>query len=110
MMAEDKQLERVRGLCLALPKTFEKLSHGAPTFFAGKRSFGSYWNNHHNDGHIALLIPAESGAQQTLVQADPATYDRPPYVGASGWVGINLDKIDDEELGVHILEAYRLVM
>ena len=106
----DHQLDRVRRFCLALPNTSEKLSHGAPTFWAGKRTFGSYWNNHHHDGHIALLLPAETGEQERLIQSDPVTYYRPPYVGPAGWVGINLDQIDDEELGVHILEAYRLTM
>src|SRR4051812_13929242 len=106
----DPHLERVRLICLALPGTFEKVSHGAPTFFAGKRTFGTYWNNHHKDGHVALLLPAEPGEQERLIRTAPATYYRPPYVGPAGWVGINLDHIDDEELGAHILEAYRMIM
>jgi hypothetical protein len=106
----DKQLDRVRRICLALPNTSEKLSHGAPTFWAGKRTFASYWKNHHNDGHIALLLPAEPGEQERLIRSDSVTYYRPPYVGPAGWVGINLDQIDDDELGLHVLEAYRLIM
>jgi hypothetical protein len=106
----NSNLERVRRLCLALPITFEKLSHGEPTFFAGKRTFAMFSNNHHNDGHIAVWLAAEPGEQERLVAADPATYYRPPYVGPSGWVGINLDQIDDEELGAHIVEAHRLIM
>ena len=103
-------LERVRRLCLALPATLEKLSHGEPTFFAGKRTFAMYSNNHHNDGHIAVMIPAEPGRQEELIAANPTIYYRPPYVGPAGWVGINLDRIDDEELGIHIVEAHRLIM
>lgn len=110
MKPEDRHLERVRRLCLALPRTFEKLSHGEPTFFAGKRTFAMYSNNHHNDGHIAVLIPAEAGAQELLIASDPAMYYRPPYVGVAGWVGLDLDRIDDEELGVHLIEAHRLIL
>ena len=33
----EKHVERVRRLCLALPETWEKLSHGEPTFFVKKR-------------------------------------------------------------------------
>lgn len=110
MKPEDRQLERVRQLCLALPSTFEKLSHGEPTFFAGKRTFAMYSNNHHNDGHIAVLIPAEPGVQEELIASDPALYYRPPYVGPAGWVGIDLDRIDDEELGVHLIEAHGLIL
>jgi hypothetical protein len=34
---KNKQLERVRRICLALPETSEKLSHGEPTFFVRKK-------------------------------------------------------------------------
>ena len=37
MSAEE--LERVRHICLALPEAIEKLSHGEPTFFVGKKVF-----------------------------------------------------------------------
>ena len=110
MTGPEDHLARVRRICLALPQTFEKLSHGEPTFFAGKRTFAMYSNNHHNDGHIGVLVPAEPGAQQMLISAEPATYYRPAYVGSAGWVGIDLDRIDDEVLGVHIIEAHRLIM
>jgi hypothetical protein len=101
---------RVRQLCLALHSTFEKLSHGEPTFFAGKRSFAMCAINHHNDGHIAVWLVAEEGEQERLIAENPAVYYRPPYVGPSGWIGINLDRIDDEDLGIHIVEAHRFIM
>ena len=68
-----------------------------------------YANNHHNDGHIAVYIPAEPGAQATLIQSAPRTYFRPPYVGVKGWVAIELDQISDEDLAVHLQEAHRLI-
>jgi len=106
----EKQLARVRRICLALPQTLEKLSHGEPTFFAGgKRVFAMFANNHHQDGHIAVWIPTAPGLQEALIQEGPETYFRPPYVGPSGWVGINLDRIGDEELAAHIRQAWKMV-
>ena len=60
---EEKQVERVRRLCLALPETWEKLSHGEPTFFVKKRVFAACSINHHNDGHIAVTVPAAIGVR-----------------------------------------------
>jgi hypothetical protein len=105
----SKHLDRVRRICSALPDTTEKLSHGEPTFFARKRVFAMFSNNHHNDGHIAVVIPAAPGEQAALIAASPKKYYRPPYVGVSGWVGIELEEIDDEELGAHLTQAWQLI-
>ena len=106
----EEHLPRVRRMCMALPGTTEKLSHGEPTFFVKKRVFAMFSNNHHNDGHIAVWIAAEPGLQQALIKSAPKTYYRPPYVGPSGWIGIELDQIDDEQLGEHILEAWKWII
>jgi hypothetical protein len=52
----EHPLERVRRICLALPGTSERLSHGEPTFFVQKKVFVMFANNHHNDGHIAVWL------------------------------------------------------
>ena len=43
-------LPRLRKLCLALPEAYEKVSHGEPTFWAGKKMFASFADatNHHD--------------------------------------------------------------
>lgn len=104
----EGHLQRVRRICLSLPDTSEKLSHGEPTFFVHKKVFTMFSNNHHNDGHIAVWIPVPAGAQATLLATWPRTFYYPPYVGVSGWVGIELDTISDDDLAAHILEAWRL--
>jgi len=109
-MANEDQVQRVRRICLAMPETTEKLSHGEPTFFAAKRSFAMFSNNHHNDGHIAVWIAAEPGAQAALIQSNPACYYRPPYVGPSGWVGVELAQIGDDELAAHLSDAWKFIM
>src|SRR6185437_4404041 len=105
----EEDLRRVRRICAAMPESTEKLSHGEPTFFVRKKVFAMFANNHHNDGHIAIWIPAPPGLQEMLIHAPPEIFFRPPYVGVRGWVGIELARISDEELASHIQEAWRLV-
>ena len=102
-------IERVRRICMALPETTEKLSHGEPTWFVKKKVFAMFSNNHHHDGHIAVTIPAAIGIQEMLIEKNPEKFYRPPYVGVRGWVGIELDRVSDEELAIHIHEAWQLI-
>jgi hypothetical protein len=107
-MAQE-HLRRVRQICAAMPECTEKLSHGEPTFFVRKKVFVMFANNHHNDGHIAVWIPALPGDQAMLIKESPEIFFRPPYVGVRGWVGIELGSIGDEDLAFHIRRAWRLV-
>jgi hypothetical protein len=66
-------------------------------------------NNHHGDGHVAVWIPAGDGVQAALIEEQPDVYFRPPYVGGSGWVGVELARVDDDQLGALIREAFRLM-
>lgn len=104
-----RQLKRVRKICLDLPDTMEKISHGEPTFFAKKRVFAMFSNNHHQDGHVAVWVPAPPGLQEALIEEAPNAYYRPPYVGGSGWVGIELDQVNDEVLAGHLRQAWNLI-
>jgi hypothetical protein len=105
----NKQLERVRRICSALPETTERLSHGEPTFFVKGKVFVMFADNHHNDGHIAVWIPVLSGFQTAFIEAEPETYFKPPYVGVRGWVGIELSRINDKDLTFHIQTAWELI-
>ncbi len=93
MADQAKVLERIRAICLRLPETSERLSHGAPTFFVRrKRAFVMVLTNHHGDGRFALWCAAPEGMQQMLVEADPERFFVPPYVGHRGWLGVRLDR------------------
>jgi hypothetical protein len=85
-------IERVRALCLGLAGTTERASHGRPAFFAGKRSFVMFMDNHHHDGRLALWCAAAAGVQAAVVGAEPERHFVPPYVGHRGWVGVRLDR------------------
>ena len=107
--ADGEHLRRIRRICTALPGTTERLSHGAPTFFVHKKVFVMFADNHHNDGHVAVWIAAQPGLQPSLIKSDPKTYFKPPYVGVRGWLGIELERISDEDLAAHISEAWHLI-
>jgi hypothetical protein len=104
----DGAIERVRRICLALPGTWEKSSHGEPTWFVGKKVFAMFSNNHHNDGHIAVTVPAAIGIQEMLIRKAPKKFYCPPYVGCRGWIGIEVNRVNDKELALHLKEAWRL--
>jgi len=56
---EKTPLDRVRELCLSLPETSERLSHGQPSFFIReKKTFVMYLDDHHGDGRVALWLAA----------------------------------------------------
>jgi hypothetical protein len=103
-----RTLDGLRGLCLALPETSERLSHGAPTFFVReKRAFLMVLTNHHGDGRFAIWCAAAPGMQEMLVEADPDRFFRPPYVGHRGWLGMRLDRgLDRDELAGIVEDAY----
>ena len=104
-----RPLARVRRICVALPEVSERPSHGAPTWFAGRKVFATFWNDHHGDGHVAALVPAPPGVQEQLIARDPRTYYRPPYVGVKGWVGIEVARVSDETLRFHVETAWEMV-
>ena len=77
---------------MALPDANEKLSHGEPTWFAGKaKVFAMLDDHHHGAAHLSVWLPQPFGAQEALMRTDPERFFRPPYVGVSGWVGVVLD-------------------
>jgi hypothetical protein len=104
-------LRRLRAVCLALPETSERPSHGAPTFFVrGKRAFVTVMTNHHGDGRFAVWCAAGDGIQRMLVDADPERFFVPPYVGHRGWLGVRLERaLDWDELAGIVEDAYAAV-
>jgi hypothetical protein len=100
----EKVLAKLREICLALPETSERPSHGAPTFFIReKRSFLMVLTNHHGDGRFAIWCAAPQGMQEMLVDADAERFFVPPYVGHRGWLGLRLDR------GIHWDEVTGIV-
>ena len=110
MVRDRPELRQVRELCLALPEVTERLSHGSPAWFAGKKTMVMYLDDHHGDGRLALWVAAQPGVQTDMVLQEPDRFFVPPYVGHRGWLGVRLDHSPDwDEIGDIIEHAYRTV-
>jgi predicted DNA-binding protein (MmcQ/YjbR family) len=82
----------VRELCLAFPEAEEFESHGAPNYRARKGKVFAVWAlNHHGDGHVGLWLNTPAMEQSRLLASSRHLY-KPPYVGPSGWIGVELNQ------------------
>ena len=52
-----EHIQRVRRICMALPGTTEKLSHGEPTFFVAKKVYVMFADN------ITMTVTLRSGCR-----------------------------------------------
>src|SRR5512134_3038646 len=98
-MAETRRTipQAVRELCLAFPAAEEFESNGSPNFRAreGARKgkvFAVFALNHHGDGHVALWLNTPALEQSRLIASAPKHLFKPPYVGPSGWIGVELNR------------------
>ena len=107
---ERSELVQLRALCTALPEVTERLSHGAPTWFAGKKTMAMFLDDRHGDERLAAWVAAPPGVQEEMVRLEPDRFFRPPYVGPRGWLGLRLDRSPDwDEVADIIEEGYRTV-
>ncbi len=111
----DWLLERVRQRALALPETEERASHGAPGWRTEGKSgkyFAYFSDQHHGEQHIALIAKT-SGQDELaeLVERDPDAFYRPAYYGASGWVGMILNRpgCDWDQVDYWLRRSWRAV-
>jgi hypothetical protein len=98
---------RLRGLCLDLPETAEKIAWGAPTWRVRDRMFALGWTE---GDKVAAWLKAPDGVQEVLVGADPARFFRPPYFGPKGWIGVRLedDAVDWDEVDRLVRRSWRM--
>ena len=107
-------LAQVRALALALPEADERESHGSPGFRVGGDKTGKYFayfaDQHHGTPHIALLVRT-GGMDEllNLVESQPEAYFKPAYYGASGWVGIILNRpgVDWDDITAWLRRSWR---
>lgn len=110
MARKQKPLDRARKIIAAWPETDERLSHGSPTFWGGRKTFASFTENHHGSGRTAFWIKSDADTQEGLVEANPEIFFVPPYVGPSGWIGVYVDGPIDWDVIAGLLEdGYRSV-
>ncbi|MDB5432282.1 MAG: hypothetical protein JWP35_3398 [Caulobacter sp.] len=93
----DAALERIRALCLALPDTGEKISHGVPAFQVGGRMFAYFRHDHHGDGLTAVCVKTTGrDEQEMLMEAEPDLFTWPAYIGPSGWLNLSIAAADTD--------------
>ena len=98
---------RLRAICLALPEATEIETWAVPTWRVRGRIF-CMWNPM-EDGAAAFWCKAPRGVQEMLVEADPARFFRPPYVGPKGWIGLRLaGRVDWDEVAALVRRSWRM--
>src|SRR5690606_14503245 len=104
------RLERLRAICLALPEATEKIAWGDPTWRVRDKIFAMQKGNYEG-GRPSVWLKVEGDGQGMLVEARPALFFVPPYVGHKGWVGVHMDAktIPWPLLEELVRESYRLV-
>ncbi|MFI5315959.1 MAG: MmcQ/YjbR family DNA-binding protein [Myxococcota bacterium] len=104
---EQRDVVRLRKICLALAETSEKLSHGEPAFFVCKKMFAMVDDHHHGAADLSVWLKSDFDTQATLVESAPVRFFVPPYVGKSGWVAARLDANTDwHEVAELVAEAW----
>ena len=90
---------RVDRLAAGLPEVTRKTSHGSPGWAVGSEKsaklFAILADRHHGEDAVGLLVKASGPDEMTgLIEAQPDIYYWPKYYGASGWLGVKLNRPD----------------
>ncbi len=90
---------QVDELARKLHEVGRKTSHGAPGWQVGGEKSGKLFaiiaDRHHGEDAVGLLIKASGVDEMTgLIEAQPDHYYWPKYYGASGWLGLKLNRRD----------------
>jgi hypothetical protein len=95
--------DEVRRVALSFPEAVEKETWGHPTFRVRDKMFAAM-----DEAGTSMSVKAAREAQAALVGSEPETFFVPSYVGQHGWVGVRLERVDPEEMGELIEDAWRV--
>ena len=90
---------KVDALATRFAEVGRKTSHGSPGWSVGGEKSGKLFaiiaDHHHGEDSIGLLVKASGPDEMAgLIEAQPDVYYRPKYYGASGWLGLKLNRRD----------------
>ena len=89
---------QVDALAGQLPEVGRKTSHGSPGWSVGGEKgklFAIIADRHHGEEAVGLLVKASGPDEMTgLIEAQPDIYYWPKYYGATGWLGVKLNRRD----------------
>jgi hypothetical protein len=107
----DPLLARLRSVCLSLPGSAEKISHGRPNFFT-KKVFAVYGGvvkgDHHSGRYDQSLLLLPDPDEAVALAADPRFFT-PAYYGPYGWLGLDLTaaRLDWTEVRELVEDSFR---
>ena len=88
---DDPYLIRLREICLGLPRSAEKNSHGRPAFFTKKvfAMFGAVPPGDHDSDRWSQSLVVLPDPDERAALLDDDRFFHPAYLGPSGWVGLD---------------------
>jgi len=104
---------QVHALVQKLPEVGRKTSHGSPGWSVGGEKgklFAIIADHHHGEEAVGLLVKASGPDEMTgLIEAQPDIYYWPKYYGASGWLGVKLNRrdVDWDQVGEWLERSWR---
>jgi phosphoribosylglycinamide formyltransferase-1 len=106
--------QQVDAIAQKLPEVGRKTSHGSPGWSVGGEKSGKLFaiiaDHHHGEEAVGLLVKASGPDEMTgLIEAQPDVYYWPKYYGASGWLGLKLNRrdVDWDQVGEWLERSWR---
>src|ERR1700731_407491 len=101
-MEDKKILNKLREICLSLPKTSETTTFGHPTFQVATKTFTVL-----EIYKGTLSISVKVGKKTQPVFLEDSRFYRTPYVGQHGWVSLRArTKLNWKEIGELVRGSY----
>jgi hypothetical protein len=95
--------EDVRAIATRLPEVEEVLTWETDVTFRVRGKIFAIGG----EGADRVSIKATPQAQSDLIDRDPETYAKAAYVGRFGWLTVALDGVDEAQLRLLLIEAWR---
>ena len=89
---DDKKLQKVTAICLALPSAECARGGDHATFRVRGKVFAYFLDDHHGDGIVSVCVKSELGENTDRARRDPERFYLPDYIGPRGWFGLRLDR------------------
>jgi predicted DNA-binding protein (MmcQ/YjbR family) len=106
----DKTLQRVTDLGLALPSAECSRSGDHATYRVRGKVFAYFLDDHHGDGIVSICVKGELGENTDRARREPERFYLPAYIGPRGWFGLRLDRgrVSWKEVAELLERSYRL--
>jgi predicted DNA-binding protein (MmcQ/YjbR family) len=103
---EQQVLEKMRKVCLILPGTEEKISHGHPAFATSK---GIYAVLEEYRGELSICVKV--GLEVQSVFLEDSRFYLTPYTGRLGWISLKVHAaaLDWKEIGGLLAGSHQLI-